>query len=331
MPAGVVRRLHLVVWMAAVASPAVAFAAQGPQAWFARMQSALRTQSYEGTVVYIGHGQPMAYQLVVCNDGYARLTALSGPSREIVRGPRVAVRLRGNGSTMIVHGTAGATAPLPFPPATQTPTAALAHNYHFELGGESRVAGESARLVELVARDPWRYGYRVWIGQSSGLPLRSELVDRHGKVLEEAFFTRLVQVANKAARKRIGKVALGLVEHASKASVGGAVTHCPGEGAGQAITLRSLPPGFHKVRAACQMTPGASEPVTHLLISDGLATVSVFVVRRPDNGTTFVGGTALGPVHAVGRVDKGYAVTAMGTVPFRTVGGIARAVEIAGH
>lgn len=321
-------RLRTALVLAAVALPAVALAGGSAESWFARMQNALGSQSYQGTIVYIGNGPPAAYSLIVCAGGYARVTALSGPPREVIRGPRVAVRVRPDGSTMIVHGMAGGASPLPFPPASMTAPDKLSQAYRFRLGGWNRVAGENARLVELVARDRWRYGYRVWIGRESGLPLRSELVNGRGNVLEQAFFTRLHLIDSKTAKGEIGNKALALADHAGMAPKPAAANPCPGESEPGGVKVTALPAGFHKVRMTCEEGPPKTVPVTHILVSDGLATVSVFVARREDNGSTLVGGTSLGAIHAVGRVEGGYAVTAMGTVPFATVARIANGVRI---
>ena len=42
-------------------------------------------------------------------------------------------------------------------------------------------------------------------------------------------------------------------------------------------TNAQLPPGFHLAAQTAQMMPGVAEPVTHLVFSDGIATVSVFI------------------------------------------------------
>jgi len=327
-PALMTRRSRAALFILALGLPAAALASGSPEAWFGRMQHTLQGQSYQGTIVYMGTGQPMAYHVVVCAAGYARLSALSGPPREIVRGPRVAVRLRPDGSSFVVHGMAGSASPLPFPPATDAPIPQLKHVYRFELGGWSRVAGHKSRLVELVPRDGWRYGYRVWISDDTGLPLRSELVSGHGKVLERSFFTTVQPIDAATARTDIGPKAMSLVRHAASGPTLASSTACPGEAHGGHLKLTELPPGFHRVHTSCEAGPGNRAPVTHVVLSDGVSTVSVFVARRRDNGGSLVGGTSIGSIHAVGRVERGFAVTAMGAVPFATVSSIAHGVKV---
>lgn len=59
------------------------------------------------------------------------------------------------------------------------------------------------------------------------------------------------------------------------------------------------------------------QPVDHFVLSDGLASVSVYVETNPREGLE--GSTRIGAVHAVGRRVSGYQVTVVGEVPAVTV------------
>src|SRR5712664_5026741 len=48
-----------------------------------------------------------------------------------------------------------------------------------------------------------------------------------------------------------------------------------------AYRASELPPGFHLTVAGTQTIGGATVPASHLVYSDGLATVSVFVEAQP--------------------------------------------------
>jgi sigma-E factor negative regulatory protein RseB len=323
-------RPGILLLLAALCLPLTALAGESPEAWFTLMQQALKSRSYQGNIVYMRNGEPAAYRLVACADGYARLSSLTGPPREVIRGPRVAVRMRAGSEYMVVHEPRQGEAPLPFPPATQTPVSKLAQWYRFELGGWSRVAGEDARLVELVPRDHWRYGYRVWISRASDLPLRSQLVGSHGGILEQAFFTRVKILDEATARNLIGNKAMTLVSHAASAPVSASAKSCSGPATPGAVSLVKLPPGFRLIHQQCQAAPGGTSPVTHVVLSDGLNNVSVFVAPHHTGGATLTGQTTMGPVHAMGRIAGGFAVTVMGTVPMPTVSSIAESVRIKG-
>ncbi len=276
----------------------------------------------------MGNGAPETYRLIVSRGQYALIGALTGPARQIVRGPNAVVRLRPDGATMTVRGMTGETSPLPFPPATRIKASVLAANYRFQLGGSGRVAGEAAQILDIVPRDQWRYGYRVWIGRDSGLLLRSQLVSSDGRELQQSFFTQLQLMQAPAAESAIGAKALALVNDAvaDKNVSDGA---CAGNGEA-AMTFKNLPPGFRVLKAVCENTPGAAAPITHVLISDGLATVSLFVAVHHEGGDALVGVTALGAVHAVGRLQGSFAMTAMGDAPLATISRIAHSPVTAG-
>lgn len=318
----------LIAWVA-LAVPLLAAAAEPDTAagWFARMQQALAHQSYRGVVVYVGNAGPETYRLIVSGGQYALIRALSGPAHEIVRGPNAVVRLRPDGGTTVVRGMSGETSPLPFPPAIRVRALALAPNYRLRLDGGGRVAGEAAQILDIVPRDQWRYGYRLWIGRDSGLLLRSELMGADGRELQQSFFTQLQLMKAPAAASAIGAKALALVTGAGGAKdVSDGV--CGGNEA--AMKLTNLPPGYHVLKTVCEHALDASAPVTHVLISDGLAVVSLFVSVHHEGGPALVGVTRLGAVHAVGRLQGSFALTAMGNAPLPTISRIAHSL-VTGH
>jgi sigma-E factor negative regulatory protein RseB len=78
-----------------------------------------------------------------------------------------------------------------------------------------------------------------------------------------------------------------------------------------------------------QLMPGARDPVAHLVFTDGLASVSVFVEPKPadpDAATTPTEGR-VGSSNAFSTVVDGHRVTAVGEVPPNTVRFIANSVK----
>ncbi len=95
------------------------------------------------------------------------------------------------------------------------------------------------------------------------------------------------------------------------------ITETPGVWTGA-----QLPPGFHLAAETAQMMPGVPEPVTHLVFSDGVATVSVFVqsetIRNaPNQG--HAGVSQVGNSSAFTSVESGHKFVALGEVPPATV------------
>jgi sigma-E factor negative regulatory protein RseB len=57
----------------------------------------------------------------------------------------------------------------------------------------------------------------------------------------------------------------------------------------------------------------------HLVYSDGLASVSVFIEKSQGDGTHLQGEASMGAMNAYGNMVGGYIVTVVGEVPAKTV------------
>ena len=71
--------------------------------------------------------------------------------------------------------------------------------------------------------------------------------------------------------------------------------------------------------------PGRDVPVIHILYSDGLANVSVFV--EPAKGKKFARRSSVGASNSYSVENGGYQVTAVGEVPAATVENIATSMQ----
>jgi sigma-E factor negative regulatory protein RseB len=161
-------------------------------------------------------------------------------------------------------------------------------------------------------KDNFRYGYRLWADNDSGLLLRADLIDPDGRMIERFLFTH-VRIGGPipAAALEPASPGEGLVWYRSPAAA--ANSEMPW------IATR-LPPGF---RLSAQMTRQSAPdrvPTDHLVYTDGLATVSVFIDKQPQNTDAATTGTSrMGAVHAFGTQVEDYQVTAVGEVPAVTV------------
>jgi sigma-E factor negative regulatory protein RseB len=95
-----------------------------------------------------------------------------------------------------------------------------------------------------------------------------------------------------------------------------------------------LPPGFALRARAAQTMPGSTDPVAHLVYSDGLASVSVFVEMRTQvqqglaaDGQPTTGEAQVGSSSVYSTVSNGVKVTAVGEVPPETVKSIASSMK----
>lgn len=312
-------------WLAALAGVLVVTAAGGaepdtPRLWLERMVEAARQLNYEGRFVYLHDDRLQAMRIVhgVDADGErARLVTLNGPIREVVRNDGTVTCYLPDGNSVMV----GRTGPGRFFPITvPTDLDALERYYRFEVGGEARAAGRPTRRLSTHPRDGYRYGHRFWVDQDSGLLLRSELVDGSGEVVEQVLFTaieffdQLPEAALQPATRGEGLIWYRQEEEAPLRTV-------------TEWRVTALPPGFRKEIHRKHHLPAVDAPVEHMVFTDGLAAISVFIERRGDDTADFEGMAAMGAVNAFSRNLDGHRVTVMGEVPAKAVREVADAVR----
>ena len=54
-----------------------------------------------------------------------------------------------------------------------------------------RLLGRTTRVVALHPRDEYRYGYRLWIDEETSMPLKTQLCDASGEVIEQIVFSNI--------------------------------------------------------------------------------------------------------------------------------------------
>ena len=89
------------------------------------------------------------------------------------------------------------------------------------------------------------------------------------------------------------------------------------------------PPGFRLTESRVRTLPGSDHPVEHLVYSDGLASVSVFVEPSDATDQALSGLSRMGAAHAFTLILDGQQITAVGEVPPNTVERIARSLRAA--
>jgi sigma-E factor negative regulatory protein RseB len=94
--------------------------------------------------------------------------------------------------------------------------------------------------------------------------------------------------------------------------------------------MGELPAGFAKLSEVVRPMRKDGPPVQHVMLSDGLAAVSVYVERAqtPASGKQLVGGSSMAGVNAYGISLPGLHVTVVGEVPLATVRAIASSVSV---
>ena len=278
------------------------------------MTNAVRRTNYDGVVVY-SSGQRMETMRIVHGfDGKKereRLVSMTGNAREIVRdGDSVICVLPEQRAKMIDEGRPESLLP-------SVPLEALARLSNFYTVsdlGKGRVADRSCRGIAVKPKDSYRYGYRIWLDDEHQIPLKVSLVDGDGNVLEQMLFTQVIfpdAIAPEAFEPQIDTAGFETIRH----QVASDAPRVPVSAWG----ISDLPPGFRVAAEDSQPLGDASSPVNHLLLTDGLATVSVFAASDALPDKVFQGMSNLGAVNAFGRMVGKQHIAVVGEVPARTV------------
>lgn len=89
----------------------------------------------------------------------------------------------------------------------------------------------------------------------------------------------------------------------------------------------AVPPEFRLRAVGTQRSQATAAPIEHLVYSDGVATVSVFIEPGAAAADQGQGQFPMGAANAYTTVNDGYLITAVGGVPVRTVEAISRSVR----
>jgi len=194
--------------------------------------------------------------------------------------------------------------------------------------GHTRLNRRDTHVIAVSPKDEYRYGYRLWVDESTAMPLKSQLVDAHGQVIEQIVFASLTlssRIPDTAFRPEISTEGFRWLHN-------DAAPHPQPGAAAPAWSVTSLPPGFRMTVRSAQVLPGSAGAVDHLVFTDGFASVSVFVERQPaPSGQPPVPESAtVGSSSAFSTVVDGHKITAVGEVPPATVRFIAGQLKAQG-
>lgn len=278
------------------------------------MSRASQELSYDGIFVYRRGSRMDTMRLIHKNDGQAeqeRMVSLTGVAREVIRdGNSVTCIFPDNQAVMVNRNRPGQFLTTQLP----QPIEKIADYYLFSIGGKDRIAGRAAWVVNIVPRDDYRYGYQIWIDEETKLLLKSELKDDSGFPLEQILFTQLeIKQDIPAELLEPGISGQGYTWYT------GAAEPVSADAGRYVWQVTSMPQGFSMSDREQQAFAEGYMPVEHMVYSDGLAMVSVFIEKIDNTPGQIKGASRMGGVNAYAVYANGYQVTAVGEVPQKTV------------
>jgi sigma-E factor negative regulatory protein RseB len=316
----------------------VSRAADDPREWLEKMNKALATRNYDGTFFHLSEGRVETMRIVHrvrAGRVTERLLSLDGSGREFVRNNDELTCYLPDQHTVLVEPRQDRG---PFLGSLPQFGAEVNQFYQIEALANSRILGRAARVIAVTPKDQFRFGYRLWLDENTAMPLKTQLFDSRGQVIEQILFARLDMpdtIADSDLTPAVHTEGMRWIRQGARDSASPALS---------AYRASELPPGFRLTVSGAQTLGGATVPATHLVYSDGLATVSVFVEAQPGEGgdpkaantsdkpaappePPMQGLARVGSGFAYSTVVQGHQVTAVGEVPAQTVEFIAHSVK----
>jgi len=292
-----------------------------PKEWLERMNHALTTRNYVGVFTHVRGDRAETLRIihrVRGNDVSERLLSLDGSGREFIREGDELTCYFPDKRTVLVERRAPDGPLLGALPAIDNGDSLV---YEIRGGERERLLGRTTRVVALHPRDEYRYGYRLWIDEETSMPLKTQLCDQSGQVIEQILFSNIDlpgRIPDSMFKPQMDASNYRWLR--AERQVATSVPPALWE-------AMRLPPGFRMANRSAQSLPGSSEPVAHLVFTDGVASVSVFVEPRRANTAAEQGPARVGSSSAFSTVVDGHQVTAVGEVPPNTVQFIATQVK----
>ncbi len=293
-----------------------------PLSWLGRISSAAHKLNYTGTFTYQS-GKHMETSrithLVDANGEYEKLEALDGSPREVVRNnDEVQCFLPEQKLLIVDQFGARRSFPARLPPSPS----ALSENYRIRKGEVSRIAGMESQQIILEPRDDMRFGHHLWADVASGLLLRARLMGEKGDSIEQFVFTE-VQIGAPFDKE---KVRSRFVRSADWKVVNARGNDVKVEDIGW-VFKHSIP-GFRQVVSVARQARKERGEAYHVVFSDGLAAISVFIEPESGKGAAQSGLSASGSFNIFRRSVGDHRITVLGEVPAQALVRIADGVEM---
>ena len=311
----------LALLVLAIALPVRAEAPAEALQWLQRAAQAAQKLTYSGTFVYQSGKHSETSRITHLIDGgneFERLEVLDGSPREVLRVNDEVKCYLPESRLLIVERRRAGQAPS-FPALLPQSLAGLAEHYTIVKGASGRVAGFDSQAILVKPKDELRYGHRLWVDAASGLLLKAGLVDERGEALETFVFTEL-RIGGPVDRASLNprKVDSGWKVHDVRTSEAGS--------AAESWHFNGQVPGFRKVADMKRQGRADGRDVRHVVFSDGLAAISVFIEPVGRNKPE-AGAMAMGAVNAYRRVAGDHLFIVMGDVPQASLRRIAEGIE----
>jgi sigma-E factor negative regulatory protein RseB len=295
-----------------------------------KMVTAMAVTNYQGTVVFLKNDKLEAMKYFHThekNKEQERLVSLNSPQREIVRNSDEVTCLYKLTQQVIVDRR-----PYEHSFIVDVPKnldeVGIDASYQFEVIGEEDVAMMPSYIVAIQPKDGFRYTRKIWVTKTQFLPMKAVVYDLSGVVLEQVVFTE-IELKKPSLDSNTDIVSEPLVS--DKKAVAEAIG-LSGSSAQAAFEITAVPQGFKQIFFSRKPLRQSEQPVDHLLLNDGFASVSVYLEAKKAATTTDShipeGIHSVGAVNSMSRSLGDSQLTVLGEVPASTIKFIAEGIKL---
>lgn len=307
-----------------IVSMPLAAAQEGVKEWLDKMAAAEQYLNYEGTFIYTNGPQVETMQIVHGFDKHGereRMSSLTGDVREIIRDDQHLVSVLPVRKKVLIESRGKQ---LSSPAKLLEGLEQSEAYYEYGLKGTERIAGHNCQILTIYPKDNFRYGYRLCIEMETGILLKSLTQDHAGQTHEQMMFTSISMpesIATDQFHSVMHKEDFDLKQ--SPDTLGVKILAKPD----RRWVVGELPPGFRITEDAMRQIASSKKPVQHIIIDDGLASLSVFIAPPQKDEQVVEGIFRSGGLNASTRLYADHAVTVIGEVPVKTVRFIAESIR----
>lgn len=293
-----------------------------PLAWLQRAAQSSRQVSYEGVYVHTNGDRTSTVRVTHLNQAgeeHERIEPLDGSNAlEIVR----------RNDEMFCRFPDAKTVRLDpritnrfFPSILASTAETIAASYDVKLGKTERVLGFECQWIRLEPKDGMRFSQRLCSENGTGLILRAKVLNDQRQVIEQYTFTDL------KIGSHVGHTDLKSIFRArNRQWISDGQPRDEASNAESGWSVTKAPVGFLKIAELKRTLPGRAQPVAQIVLTDGVASMSVFVEPNTTPGRTAEASSEDGTTTFFVRPMGDLMVTVLGEVPLATAQQVARSV-----